>query len=110
VAAVGFIQLCIYQSVGQRLLQIPLTLFTPIYRKNILLTVMTMAPSLVAIVTWGNTSFASIPNFITLVMVTGLTWVGAVWMLKIPLRDELSLVLKQVKTWRRPRATGGPTQ
>ncbi|SFH18377.1 Membrane protein involved in the export of O-antigen and teichoic acid [Nitrosospira sp. Nsp14] len=110
VATVGVVQVCIYQIVGQRLLQIPFASFTRIYRKNILVTVLTVAPPLVVVMTWGNTALAFIPNFIALVLVTGLMWVGAVWRLKTPLRDELSLVLKQVKTWRRARATGGPTQ
>ena len=110
VATVGVVQLCIYQIVGQRLLQIPLASFTRIYRKNILLVIVTVTPSLVAVITWGNTALASIPNFIALVLVTGLMWMGAVWMLKTPLREELALVLRHVKTWRRARATGGPTQ
>jgi O-antigen/teichoic acid export membrane protein len=106
VAAVGLIQLCIYQSVGQRLLQIPLTLFTPIYRKNILLVIVTVMPSLVAVLTLGNNPLASIPNFIALVLVTGLTWLGAIWMLKAPLRDELALVLTHVRAWRRTGTSG----
>lgn len=110
VASVGAVQLCIYQRVGQRLLQIPLASFTRIYRKNILLVIVTVTPSLVAVITWGNTALASIPNFIALVLVTGLMWMGAVWVLKTPLREELALALRHVKTWRRARATGGPTQ
>jgi O-antigen/teichoic acid export membrane protein len=109
VASVGAVQVCIYQIVGQRLLHIPITSFTLIYRKNILLTVITVAPPLVVVVTWGNTPLAFIPNTIGLVLVTALTWLGAVWMLKTPLFGELGVVLTHVKTWRRARATGGPT-
>jgi O-antigen/teichoic acid export membrane protein len=110
VATVGAVQLCIYQMVGQKLLQIPLVSFTRIYRKNILLVIVTVMPSLAAILTWGSAALAFIPNFIALVLVTGLMWMGAVWILKAPLRDELALVLRHVKIWRRARAPGGPTQ
>jgi hypothetical protein len=106
VAVVGLVQLCIYQSVGQRLMHIPFALFTPIYRKNILLTVVTVAPSTATVLIWGSTPLASIPNFIGLVLVTGLMWMGAVWILKTPLRDELALVLAQVKAWRRTGTSG----
>jgi len=104
VATVGVVQLCTYQSVGQRLMQIPFALFTPIYRKNVLLTVVTVAPSLATVLIWGSTPLASIPNFIGLVLVTGLMWMGAVWILKAPLRDELALALRHVRSLRRARA------
>ena len=54
VATVGVVQLCTYQSVGQRLLQIPLASFTPIYRKNFLLVIVTVTPLLATVLTWGN--------------------------------------------------------
>jgi O-antigen/teichoic acid export membrane protein len=104
VATVGVVQLCTYQSVGQRLMQIPFALFTPIYRKNVLLTVVTVAPSLATVLIWGSTPLAFIPNFIGLVLVTGLMWMGAVWILKAPLRDELALALRHVRSLRRARA------
>ena len=108
VAGVGLVQVCIYQIAGQRLLNIPITSFTPIYRKNILLTIITVAPSLFAVTILDGTSLAFIPNAIGVVLLTGLAWLGAVWMLKTPLFDELALVLKHARTWRRTRATGGP--
>ena len=108
VAGVGLVQVCIYQIAGQRLLNIPITSFTPIYRKNILLTIITVAPPLFAVTILDGTSLAFIPNAIGVVLLTGLAWLGAIWMLKTPLFDELALVLKHARTWRRTRATGGP--
>ena len=108
VAGVGLVQVCIYQIAGQRLLNIPITSFTPIYRKNILLTIITVAPSLFAVTILDGTSLAFIPNAIGVVLLTGLAWLGTIWMLKTPLFDELALLLKHARTWRRTRATGGP--
>jgi hypothetical protein len=59
---------------------------------------------LATVLIWGSTPLASIPNFIGLVLVTGLMWMGAVWILKAPLRDELALALRHVRSLRRARA------
>ena len=69
-------------------------------KQNILLAIVTVTPSLIAVLTWGNTALAFISNFIALVLVTGLIWTGTVWVLKTPLRDELALLLRHVKSWR----------
>ncbi|MBN9132070.1 MAG: lipopolysaccharide biosynthesis protein [Nitrosospira multiformis] len=105
---VGLIQVCIYQIIGQRLLQIPFTSFGRIYIKNITITVVAVSPSLFAIMTWGNAQFTSIPMVTALIFVTGISWAVAIWLLKPPLFDELVLMQGHIKTWRRPR-TSDPT-
>jgi hypothetical protein len=108
IAMVGMIQLCIYQVVGQQVLQIPFAAFIPIYSKNILVTLMTTAPSLVAIVAFGNASSTSIPTVAGIVLATGFSWLLAIWLLKSPLLRELATVLSQVKTLGRPSTSEGP--
>jgi O-antigen/teichoic acid export membrane protein len=105
-AAVGLVQVCIYQIAGQRLLQIPFASFGRIYIKNIVITIVTVAPSLVVMMTWGNAPFTSIPTVGAVVLVTGSSWMIAIWLLKTPLFDELALVPAQVKTWRRAGTSG----
>jgi hypothetical protein len=50
--------------------------------------------------TWGNAPFTSIPAVAAVVLITGFSWVMAIWLLKTPLFDELALVPTHVKTWR----------
>ena len=105
---VGLVQVCIYQIAGQRLLQIPFASFTRIYIKNILITVVTVTPSIVATMTWGNEPFTSIPTVTAVVLVTGFSWLLAIWLLKTPLFSELALVPTHIKTWH--AGTGGSTR
>lgn len=109
VATVGVVQLCIYQVVGQRILQVPFAAFVRIYSKNILVTLMTTTPSLVAIVAFGNASSTSIPTVAGIVLATGFSWLLAIWLLKSPLLRELAAVLSHIKALGRPSTSGGPT-
>jgi hypothetical protein len=107
-ATVGLLQVCIYQIAGQRLLQIPFASFGRIYIKNIVITVVAVAPSLVVMMTWGNAPFTSIPTVAGIVLATGFSWLLAIWLLKSPLLRELATVLSQVKTLGRPSTSEGP--
>jgi hypothetical protein len=110
IAMVGVVQVCIYQIVGQQLLQVPFAAFIGIYSKNILVTLMTTAPSLVAIVAFGNASSTSIPTVAGIALATGFSWLLAIWLLKSPLLGELATVLSHIKTLGRPSTSEGPTR
>jgi O-antigen/teichoic acid export membrane protein len=101
-ATVGLLQVCIYQIAGQRLLQIPFASFSRIYIKNIVITVVTVAPSVVVMMTWGNAPFTSIPTVAAIVLATGFSWLLAIWLLKAPLLEELAIASSSFRAWRRP--------
>ena len=107
IAIVGVLQVCIYQIVGQRILQITFAAFARTYSKNILVTLMTTTPSLVAVMVFGNASFTSIPTVAAIVLATGFCWLLAIWLLKAPLLSELATVLSHIKTLGRPSTSGG---
>lgn len=109
-ASVSMVTFCIYQIVGQHILNIRFIEFARVYGKNMLITGATLMPSLAAMLTWGNAPFALLLNAAALVLVTGLAWVGAIWLLKSPLLGELAAVLSHMEAWRRKRLSGGSTR
>lgn len=108
--SVSMVQFCIYQIVGQRMLNIRFIEFARVYGKNMLITGAALTPSLAAMLIWGNAPFALLLNMAALVVVTGLAWMVAIWLLKSPLLGELVVVLSHIKTWCRAGASSGPTR
>ena len=106
-ASMSMVQFCIYQIVGQRMLNIRFIEFARVYGKNMLITGATLMPSLAVMLIWGNAPFALLLNVATLVLVTGLAWIAAIWLLKSPLLGELVAVLSHIKAWRRQRLSRG---
>ena len=106
-ASMSMVQFCIYQIVGQRMLNIRFIEFARVYGKNMLVTGATLMPSLAAMLTWGNAPFALLANVAALILVTGLAWIAAIWLLKSPLLGELVAVLSHIKAWRRQRLSRG---
>ena len=109
-ACVSMAQCCIYQIMGQRMLNIRFIEFARAYGKNMLITGATLMPSLAAMLAWGNAPFALLLNMTILVLATGLAWIAAIWLLKSPLLGELVAVLSHIKTWRRKCLSGGSTR
>lgn len=97
VTCVSIIKLCIYQIVGQRVLDICFASFATIYRKSILLAIMTSIPSLAVILMGQHTSLNYLPNTFMLILATGLIWLASVWLLKLPLFDEIIKILFYIK-------------
>ncbi|WP_197272809.1 lipopolysaccharide biosynthesis protein [Nitrosospira briensis] len=106
-AAVNLVQLCIYQIIGQRAFNINFKAFARIYIKNIMLTCATAVPSLIAVLTLNSSPFVFFPHMVAVVAVTGLIWIGLIWLLKSPLSTELIKMLSHIKTWRAAKVGGG---
>src|SRR5690606_15899226 len=97
---VSIIKLVIYQIVGQRALDIGFSSFATIYRKSMLLTIMTSILSLVVILMGGNASLIYLPNTLMLILVSGLSWLARGWLLTVTLFDAIIKLLSHINRYR----------
>lgn len=96
-AVVGLLRLVAYQAASQRILGLGFTRYAGHFMRNLVLTAQTITIPLLAVALLGEARLSSILMLGGLVVVTGLTWLAGVWLIRSPLWDEMLGLYKNLR-------------
>lgn len=104
----GFGWFCLYAIWLQRLVGFRWSATLRIYAASTFVAVVTIAPALFAVAVWRSPATLGFFDLVATGIASGLAWIGAIWLLRHPARDDLfgmaAHVLKPIRTRLKPRS------
>ncbi|WP_232493584.1 oligosaccharide flippase family protein [Novosphingobium kaempferiae] len=99
---------CLYAIWLQRLVGFRWSATLRIYAASIFVAVVTIAPALFAVIVWRSPATLGFLDLVATGIASGLAWIGAIWLLRHPARDDLfgmaAHVLKPIRTRLNPHS------